>query len=484
MKSKLPGLKFVVCLDPLDGEERPGLSKRALLNEMASGLGLGIYSMDEVEALGASLNRPYNPPSPEDIVTINYTSGTTGPPKGVVLLHKSAVAAISVSVIVTQWGTNDVSLSYLPLAHIMERLIEQAAFWAGGAIGYYHGEILELIDDLKTLRPTAFVSVPRLYTRFAGAIRTATVDAPGFKGAMSRHILSAKLANLADPDHSNTTEKHAIYDLIWTRKVASALGMERVRCMATGSAPLDPSIQNFMRAVTGASFVQGYGLTESYAMGLVQNMEDRSVGNCGALSPGIEACLASIPDMEYSVDDKPYPRGELLLRGNHIFREYLKNPEETAAAFTEDGWFRTGDVCSIDELGRFRIIDRRKNVLKLAQGEYISPERIEGILSAAHTYLAQAYVHGDSLQTSLVGIFGVQPDTFATFASKVLRQDIDPTDLAQIKSILNDERIKKAVLKDFDHTAKKHKLAGYERVRNLKLLIEPFTIENELLTPT
>lgn len=484
LKPRLPGLKFIVCLDPLDGNEQPGLSKRALLKEMASGSGLTIYSLTEVEELGASLNRPYNPPSPEDIVTINYTSGTTGSPKGVVLLHKNAISAISVSVIVTKSGNNDVTLSYLPLAHIMERLIEQAAFWAGGALGYYHGEILELVDDLKTLRPTAFVSVPRLYTRFAGAVRTATVDAPGIRGALSRHVLATKLANLENPDTTNATEKHVIYDRIWTRKVASALGMERVRTLATGSAPLDPSIHNFMRAVTGASFVQGYGLTESYAMALVQNVEDRSVNNCGAMSPGIEACLVSIPDMEYSVDDKPFPRGELLLRGNHIFREYLKNPEETASAFTEDGWFRTGDVCTIDELGRFRIIDRRKNVLKLAQGEYISPERLEGILLAQHTYLAQAYVHGDSLQTSLVGIFGVQPDTFAAFASKVLGQEISPTDLAQIKSVLDDDRVKKAVLKDFDRTAKKHKLAGYERVRKFTLMIEPFTIENELLTPT
>ncbi|EEA22934.1 medium-chain fatty acid-CoA ligase faa2 [Talaromyces marneffei ATCC 18224] len=484
LKPKLPGLKFIVCLDPLDGNEQPGLSKRTLLNEMASGMDLTIYSMDEVEELGASLKRPYNPPTPEDVVTINYTSGTTGPPKGVVLLHKNAISALSVSIIVTKWGNTDVALSYLPLAHIMERLVEQASFWAGGGLGYYHGEILELVDDLKTLRPTAFVSVPRLYTRFAGAVRTATVDAPGFRGALSRHVLSTKLANLENPDTTNTTEKHAIYDRIWTRKVAAALGMDRVRSMASGSAPLDPSIHNFMRAVTGASFVQGYGLTESYAMAIVQNVEDRSVNNCGAISPGIEACLVSIPDMEYFVDDKPLPRGELLLRGNHIFREYLKNPEETAAAFTEDGWFRTGDICTIDELGRFRIIDRRKNVLKLAQGEYISPERLEGILLAQHTYLAQAYVHGDSLQTSLVGIFGVQPDTFAMFASKVLGQEISPTDLAQIKSVLDDDRIKRAVLQDFDRTAKKHKFAGYERVRKFTLMLEPFTIENELLTPT
>ena len=192
----------------------------------------------------------------------------------------------------------------------------------------------------------------------------------------------------------------------------------------------------------------------------------------------------SLPDMEYSVDDKPYPRGELMLRGANVFREYFKDPEETAKAVTEDGWFRTGDVCKIDEMGRIVIIDRRKNVLKLAQGEYISPERLEGVYMSEMGYLAQGYVHGDSVQTFLVAIFGVQPDTFAVFASKVLGRTIEATDIEGIKSVLNDTKIRKAVLKDLNRIARKHKLAGYERIKNCALMIDPFTIENNLLTPT
>lgn len=484
LKPKLPELKFIICLDPLDGDEQPGLSKRTLLKDMASGLDLSIYTIQEVEELGASLHRPYNPPSPDDIVTINYTSGTTGPPKGVVLTQKNAVAGTSCAVCNTNHDPNGTVLSYLPLAHIYERMIEQAALWVGGGIGYYHGEMLEIVDDLKTLRPILFPSVPRLLSRFAGVVRDSTVDAPGFKGALSRHIVNAKLANLADPDTTNATEKHILYDRIWTRKVSSALGLDRTTDISSGAAPLDPTIQNFLRVATGSHVKQGYGMTETYSMALLQNGEDRSVGNCGGVVVANEICLASLPDMEYYADDKPFPRGELLIRGNSIFREYFKNPEETAAAFTEDGWFRTGDVCTVDELGRFKIIDRRKNVLKLAQGEYISPERLEGVLLAEHTYLAQAYVHGDSLQTSLIGIVGVQPDTFAAFASKVLKREISPTDLQQIESVLHEDSIRKAILKDFDRTAKKFKFAGYERVRNIALMIEPFTIENNLLTPT
>ncbi|OOQ83881.1 putative AMP-binding enzyme [Penicillium brasilianum] len=484
LKHALPNLKMIVSLDPLDGGEQAGHSKRALLESIAAGQDVSIYTIDQVEALGEASKRGYNPPSPSDIVTINYTSGTTGPPKGVVLTHKSAVAATSAGLITIGQARGDTMCSYLPLAHIYARLAEHTAFWGGARIGYFHGNIVELVDDLKLLKPTGFMSVPRLYSRFGTAVKAATVEAPGFKGALSRHIIAAKTANLKNPDPSKATVKHALYDRIWAKKVAAALGLERARYMVSGSAPLDPTLHNFLRIATGTDIVQGYGLTESYACGTAQSTDDLTSGNCGRLAPCVEACLLSLPDMEYSVDDKPYPRGELLLRGNNMFNEYFKNPEETSKAMTEDGWFRTGDVCTIDEMGRIIIIDRRKNVLKLAQGEYISPERLEGVFMSELGYLAQAYVHGDSMQTFLVGIFGVSPDLFAPFASKVLGRPIGATDLDAIKEALADEKIRRAVLRDLERVAKKHRLAGYERVRNVSLKLEPFTVENNLLTPT
>lgn len=484
LKGALPNLKMIVSLDPLDAGEQDGHSKRALLQSMAAGQDLTIYTIDQVEALGEASKRGYNPPSPSDIVTINYTSGTTGPPKGVVLTHKAAVAATSAGLITIGQARGDTMCSYLPLAHIYARLAEHTAFWGGARIGYFHGNIVELVDDLKLLKPTGFMSVPRLYSRFGTAIKAATVEAPGFKGALSRHIVATKTANLKNPDPSQATIKHAIYDRIWAKKVAAALGLERARYMVSGSAPLDPTLHNFLRIATGTDILQGYGLTESYACATAQSTDDLTAGNCGRLAPCVEVCLASLPDMEYSVDDKPYPRGELLLRGNNMFEEYFKNPEETSKAVTEDGWFRTGDVCQIDEMGRIIIIDRRKNVLKLAQGEYISPERLEGVILSELGYIGQAYVHGDSMQTFLVGIFGVAPDLFAPFASKVLGRAIGATDLDAIKEALSDEKIRRAVLRDLERVAKKHRLAGYERVRNVSLKLEPFTVENNLLTPT
>ncbi|PWY86334.1 acetyl-CoA synthetase-like protein [Aspergillus sclerotioniger CBS 115572] len=484
LKPQLPKLKIIVSLDPLDGGEQTGHSKRALLESVAAGQDVSIYTMDQVEELGASANRPCKSPSPSDTITINYTSGTTGPPKGVVLTHENAVAASSAALMIITQTPGDTLASYLPLAHIYARMAEHAAFWAGARIGYFHGNILELVDDLKLLKPTGFMSVPRLYTRFGNAIRASTIEQPGFRGALSRHVVSTKTANLKNPDPSKATAKHALYDRIWAKKVAAAIGLERTKMMVSGSAPLDPSLHQFLRVALGVDLIQGYGLTETYAMACAQSLTDLTAGNCGRLVPCTEACLMSLPDMEYSVDDKPYPRGELLLRGSNVFREYFKDPEETAKAMTEDGWFRTGDVCTIDDMGRIIIIDRRKNVMKLAQGEYISPERLEGVYMSEMGYFAQGYVHGDSVQTFLVAIFGVQPDTFAAFASKVLGRTIDATDIEGIGSILDDTKIRKAVLKDLDRVAKKHKLAGYEKVKNCALMIDPFTIENNLLTPT
>lgn len=487
VKPRLPNLKFLVVLDPLEpaSNENPALSKKALLDSMSRNmdLDLKVYSVTEVEELGRMSSLPLNPPRSSHIVTINYTSGTTGPPKGVVLTHANAVAAAAAGTIGSSPTTgNDVVCSYLPLAHIYGRFLEHVSMLTGGKIGYFHGNALELVDDLKLLRPTTFASVPRLYNRFGGVIKSATLGAPGFKGTLSRHVVNTKMANLRNKD--KPTNKHMLYDRIWGKKVAAALGLDRAHTLISGSAPLDPALNQFLSIVTAARVMQGFGMTETYALGLSQLDGDLSTGNCGAVATCSEICLLSVPDMDYTVDDKPYPRGELLIRGSNIFKEYYKNPEETQKAFTEDGWFKSGDIAMVDELGRFTIIDRRKNVLKLAQGEYVSPERLEGVYLSALSYLAQGFVHGDSLQTSLVAVFGVQPDIFAPYASKILGKTITPTDIDAIKIACKDQRVMNAIHQDLEKVGRKNKFAGYERVKAIHLDVEPFTIDNETLTPT
>ena len=480
---RLPTLKLIISLDPLDAGEVPGTSKSAILNALAADAGIKIHYIEDVEALGATSKRPMVPPRPEDIVTINYTSGTTGNPKGVVLTHANATAATATSLVITDYLPNDVLISYLPLAHIYQRCAEHGALSKGLGIGYFHGDVLGLVDDMKLLRPTAFNSVPRIYNHFGSAIRAATVDAPGMKGAIGRHVINSKLAAMKLPP-GQATNKHFLYDRLYTPKIAAAFGLQRARGMISGAAPLDPSLHQFLRAAFGSDFIQGYGLTETYAIATAQLPGDLSSGNCGATTPSMECCLQSVPDMEYLVTDSPNPRGELLLRGNTRFREYYRNEEETKKAIIEDGWFRTGDIAEIDSMGRVRIVDRVKNVLKLAQGEYISPERLENIYLANSNLLASAYVHGDPAQAFLVSIFGVDPVTFAPFCSSVLKKKIEATDLDAVRAAARDPRVRRALVKELDRIGKKENFNSYEKVRAVHLEIEPFTIENELLTPT
>lgn len=482
LKPRLPTLKLIVVLDPLSAGELPGESKGDLLNSLASEQGVSIHYIRDVEALGERQPLPVNPPSPDDIVTINYTSGTTGNPKGVVLTHRNAHSATCASFVLTGTKPNEIICSFLPLAHIYQRLGEHSALASGSAIGYFHGNIVELVDDLKMLRPTIFTGVPRLYNRFGAKIKEATVDATGIKGALSRHVVSTKLA--AVNDKHNPTDKHMLYDRIWGKKVSAGIGLDRCKVLLTGSAPIDPSLQQFLRIVFGSSFKQGYGLTETYAVSLVQQDDDYTAGNCGGVAANAELALVDVPDMEYFSTDKPYPRGELVVRSGSQFREYFRNEEETAKAIDADGWFHTGDICSVDELGRFKVIDRKKNVLKLAQGEYISPERIENAYLANCNYIASAYVHGDSHQAFLVAIFGVAPDLFPQFASKVLGETIAVGDMEKLKEVCRNKKLEKAVLKELDKVGRKNKFNSYERVRAVRLFVDPFTIDNQLLTPT
>lgn len=476
---KTPKLRTLVSMDDLDAGELPGHSKESLLKNWAAEKNVQILSFKDLEALGTQYPRAHNIPSPDDVWTINYTSGTTGNPKGVVLTHSCVpAAAFGTGAASGSKGANDLIYSCLPLAHCYQRAIDNGAFFAGSAVGYFHGDILGLVEDMQLLKPTVLASVPRILSRFAAAIRAATIHASGVPGAISRTAYAAKKAKL----ESGGDNRHILWDRVWSSKIRKIFG-GNLRIISSGSAPISSDDYIFLSCALGINIVNGYGLTETNAAACSSVPLDCTVGHCGPPMVFSEFKLRSVPSMDYTAEDKPFPRGELLIRSPMNFREYLKEPVKTAEAIDKDGWFYTGDIFQVDDLGRFGMIDRVKNFFKLAQGEYVAPEKIENVLLGSGI-VSQIFVHGNSEESFLVAIGGVNPEEFCPFASKILGRDVPLTDREAIQAACNEKAVKDAYLKICDHNSTKAKLIGFEKIKRVYLTVEPFTVENDLVTPT
>jgi len=221
-------------------------------------------------------------------------------------------------------------------------------------------------------------------------------------------------------------------------------------------------------------------MTETTACGCVGHPGDKVIGHVGPPVPHCEVVLEDVPSMNYTSNDKPYPRGELLLRGGMRLREYYKDKGKTDEAIDKDGWLHTGDVAQIDEEGRVYIIDRVKNIFKLSQGEYVAAERLEAMYASCHL-VGQIFVHGDSTQSYLVSVVGVDPVNFAAFVSAIIQKEVQPTDVA---AYFSDAKVRKAVITELERIAIRRKLAGFEKVKNVHLALEPFNMENDTLTPS
>lgn len=347
--------------------------------------------------------QPYAKVTPDDILTFSYTSGTTGNPKGVLLTHKNIISVVATG---TSEGfcPNDTYISYLPLPHILERIFVSCFLYYGGSIGFYSGDVFKLKDDLAVLRPTIFVSVPRLYNRFYDAIKSNLDKVEGFKGKLAKKALSSKLELV------RTTGKveSKFWDSLVFKKSKQALG-GRVRWAGTGSAPISGETLTFLKATLCTPIAEGYGSTESCGGSFSTHGSDPITGHVGGPRPNYEYKLVDCPDLNYTSLDKdqdgnPTPRGEICIRGHGIFLGYYKEPEKTAEAIDNEGWLHTGDVGQLNTFnGSVKIIDRKKNLFKLAQGEYIAPEKIENIYVKAKG-AAEVFIHGDSLQSACVCI--------------------------------------------------------------------------------
>lgn len=230
---------------------------------------------------------------------------------------------------------------------------------------------------------------------------------------------------------------------------------------------------NFMRICFSANVYEGYGQTENFCGGCLTITGDNTTGVVGIPFPCSEIKLVDVPDMEYLSSDQPHPRGEICIRGTSVMREYYKVPDKTAETLDSDGWLHTGDIGKFDEAGRLIIIDRLKNIFKLSQGEYVAPEKIEGVYQK-HELVAQAFIYGNSLQASLVGVIVPDKEVFVKWANNI----------ANGGDIYNNDDVKKALLKELNAFGKANDLKGFEQMRAVHISSEEFSVDNDLLTPT
>uniref|UniRef100_A0A8C9WKH0 long-chain-fatty-acid--CoA ligase n=1 Tax=Scleropages formosus TaxID=113540 RepID=A0A8C9WKH0_SCLFO len=364
----------------------------------------------------------------------------------------------------------DVSISYLPLAHMFERMIQVSMFCHGARVGFYQGDISLLMDDIKTLRPTFFPVVPRLLNRIYDKIM-GSVTSP-LRRAVLHYAVRRKQAELS----SGVVRNNSLWDRLLFNKIQASLG-GNLRFILTASAPISPTVLSFLRATLGCLIFEGYGQTECTAGCTFSMPGDWTAGHVGAPLPCAVVKLADIPDMNYYAKNG---QGEICISGHSVFRGYLRDEARTAEALDSEGWLHTGDVGQWLPNGTLRIIDRKKHIFKLSQGEYIAPEKIENVYMRSVPVL-QVFVHGDSLQASSMKHLLPPLGTVDLFL-KV--QELRENAFTFCQSVFPLQDVKKAVLEDMTAVGKEAGLKSFEQVKDLHLHPEMFSVSNGLLTPT
>ncbi|CAI5509339.1 unnamed protein product, partial [Closterium sp. Naga37s-1] len=474
-------VKTVVSMGALDAD-----SAKALTD-------MGIRGVTWDDFLKEGEEKPVEPcPSkPEDICTIMYTSGTTGEPKGVLITNHALATAVA--------GTKrfcevnncvlteaDIYISYLPLAHIFDRVAEELMTHVGGSIGFWQGDVRNLTNDLEALKPTFFCGVPRIFDRIHSAVISKIESTGGLTKMLFDYAYSSKQARLAAG--VKIRDATPIFDFLVFSKIKARLG-GNVRIICSGAAPLAPHVEEFLKIAMCCPVVQGYGLTETNTSGFI-SYADRieQAGTVGPPMPTLETRLESIPEMNYDAIGSTKqegesgeaqvhpPRGEVCIRGPILFSGYYKREDLTKEAVDAEGWFHTGDIGEWQADGSMKIIDRKKNIFKLAQGEYVAVENLENVFGNC-TALDMVWVYGNSFEAVLVAVVVPNKPTLLEWAKGAGVE-------GDYAAVCATEEAKKFILGQLTDTGKKGKLKGFEMVKAVHLDSQPFDMERDLLTPT
>ncbi|XP_064129018.1 long-chain-fatty-acid--CoA ligase 1 isoform X5 [Loxodonta africana] len=456
----IPGLKIIVLMDSYGSD----------LVELGSKCGVEIISMKALQNLGRANRQKPKPPAPEDIAVICFTSGTTGNPKGALVTHQNIISVCSAFVKITETvltlSASDTHISFLPLAHMYEQILKCIMLCHGAKIGFFQGDIRLLMDDLKVLQPTVFPVVPRLlnrmFDRIFGQANT----------TLKRWLLDFASKRKEAELRSGIVRNNSLWDRLIFHKIQSSLG-GKVRLMVTGAAPVSPTVLTFLRAALGCQFYEGYGQTECAAGCCLTVPGDWTAGHVGPPMPCSYVKLVDVEEMNYVAAQG---EGEVCVKGANVFKGYWKDPAKTAEALDKDGWLHTGDIGKWLPNGTLKIIDRKKHIFKLSQGEYIAPEKIENIYIRSEP-VAQVFVHGESLQSFLIAIVVPDVETLCPWAQK---RGLE----GSFEELCRNKDVKKAILEDMVRLGKDSGLKPFEQIKDIALHRELFSVDNGLLTPT
>ena len=444
-------------------------------------LGVQVILFSSVKLAGSMPTTPVlNRPKPEDVNTICFTSGTTGEPKGVLTTHRMLLSVVGAALkLDVGLSRDDVYFAFLPPAHIFERVVDLVLIYAGARIGYFSGDKNNLARDIGLVAPTVMAGVPRSLEKTIEKIEKRISSGSKFVQLLTGRALAESDAVMNGL--KNKSQSLSLASSVPIRGIRKALG-GKIRLIISGGGPLSPRTQAKLKQFLHVYVVQGYGLTETTGGTLAQSPRTRTYGVVGIPFSCAEVALGD-QDIHYDIHQGA---GELLVRGPSVFSGYFRRPDLTRGAFTEDGWFKTGDVAMVttDEFGnsQFRIVGRSKEMFKLPNGEYVVPALLEGQYKECQA-IDEIFIDLSQSKEALIALINMNEDYLNNYLEST-NNNLMGYHLDEHKLNSDELGLKEQVITSFNMIADHAKLSHVEKISQVVITVTKFGPESDYQTVT